>query len=156
MPNHLGLDSPFPPCQTSWRKIYFWSMIITTFFSFLQLMLIFQVCPHCPLTFLSSLSHSFSLPFLSVSLSLDLSLSLSRPQINTKYLHISNYFFSLGDDVISAYISGIQFLPVIFTPSFPCLSLFMDHSLPSDVYHVYEIMPRWRRGIKLLHAHHLQ
>lgn len=33
-------------------------------------------------------------------------------QINTKYLHMSNYFFSLGDDVISAYINGIQFLPV--------------------------------------------
>ena len=33
-------------------------------------------------------------------------------QINVKYLHISNYLFSLGDDVISAYISGIQFLPV--------------------------------------------
>jgi hypothetical protein len=33
-------------------------------------------------------------------------------QINTKYFHISNYLFSLGDDVISAYISGIQFLPV--------------------------------------------
>jgi hypothetical protein len=33
-------------------------------------------------------------------------------QINTTYFHISNYFFSLGDDVITAYISGIQFLPV--------------------------------------------
>ena len=33
-------------------------------------------------------------------------------QINVKYFHISNYLFSLGDDVISAYISGIQFLPV--------------------------------------------
>jgi hypothetical protein len=33
-------------------------------------------------------------------------------QINTTYLHIDNYFFSLGDDVITAYISGIQFLPV--------------------------------------------
>ncbi len=33
-------------------------------------------------------------------------------QINTKYLHLNNYFFSLGDDVITAYISGIQFLPV--------------------------------------------
>ena len=32
-------------------------------------------------------------------------------QLNEK-MHISNYFFSLGDDVISAYISGIQFLPV--------------------------------------------
>eukprot|EP01038_Epipyxis_sp_PR26KG_P012294 gene12294-16485_t len=33
-------------------------------------------------------------------------------QINKKYLHLSNYLFSLGDDVITAYISGIQFLPV--------------------------------------------
>jgi len=33
-------------------------------------------------------------------------------QINKSYLHLNNYFFSLGDDVITAYISGIQFLPV--------------------------------------------
>ena len=33
-------------------------------------------------------------------------------QWNTKYMGINNYFFSLGDDVISAYIAGIQFLPV--------------------------------------------
>lgn len=33
-------------------------------------------------------------------------------QWNIKYLHMSNYFFSLGDDVISSYISGIQFLPL--------------------------------------------
>ena len=33
-------------------------------------------------------------------------------QWNTKYLHLNNYLFSLGDDVISAYISGIQFLPL--------------------------------------------
>lgn len=33
-------------------------------------------------------------------------------QWNTTYLHLGNYFFSLGDDVISAYISGIQFLPL--------------------------------------------
>lgn len=33
-------------------------------------------------------------------------------QWNIKYLHLNNYFFSLGDDVISAYISGIQFLPL--------------------------------------------
>eukprot|EP01035_Chromulina_nebulosa_P019522 gene19522-25419_t len=33
-------------------------------------------------------------------------------QINIKYLHLSNYLFSMGDDVISAYISGIQFLPL--------------------------------------------
>eukprot|EP01039_Chlorochromonas_danica_P009548 gene9548-10553_t len=33
-------------------------------------------------------------------------------QWNVKYLHLNNYFFSLGDDVISAYISGIQFLPL--------------------------------------------
>jgi hypothetical protein len=36
-------------------------------------------------------------------------------QINIKYLNLNNYFFSLGDDVITAYISGIQFLPVRFT-----------------------------------------
>jgi hypothetical protein len=34
-------------------------------------------------------------------------------QWNVKYLHVNNYLFSLGDDIISAYISGIQFLPVI-------------------------------------------
>ena len=33
-------------------------------------------------------------------------------QINTTYLHIGNVFFSMGDDVITCYISGIQFLPV--------------------------------------------
>jgi len=33
-------------------------------------------------------------------------------QLNKKYLHLNNYLFSLGDDVISAYISGIQFLPL--------------------------------------------
>jgi hypothetical protein len=60
--------------KTTWRVIYIWSMVLTAFFSLLQLVLIFQ--------------------------------------INTTYLHLSNYFFSLGDDVISAYISGIQFLPV--------------------------------------------
>jgi hypothetical protein len=36
-------------------------------------------------------------------------------QINIKYLNLNNYFFSLGDDVITAYISGIQFLPVRYT-----------------------------------------
>lgn len=60
--------------KTSWRSIYIGTMFLTTFFSLLQLVLIFQ--------------------------------------LNTRYLHMSNYFFSLGDDVISAYISGIQFLPV--------------------------------------------
>ena len=33
-------------------------------------------------------------------------------QINTRYLHLNNYFFALGDDVITSYISGIQFLPL--------------------------------------------
>jgi hypothetical protein len=60
--------------KTSWRKIYLWSVVLTTFFSLLQLLLIFQ--------------------------------------INTNYLHIGNVFFSMGDDVITCYISGIQFLPV--------------------------------------------
>eukprot|EP00602_Paraphysomonas_sp_CaronLab_P004945 CAMPEP_0185027976 /NCGR_PEP_ID=MMETSP1103-20130426/13370_1 /TAXON_ID=36769 /ORGANISM="Paraphysomonas bandaiensis, Strain Caron Lab Isolate" /LENGTH=448 /DNA_ID=CAMNT_0027562197 /DNA_START=477 /DNA_END=1823 /DNA_ORIENTATION=+ len=60
--------------KTSWRKIYLWSALLTTFFSLLQLVLIFQ--------------------------------------LNTKYFHISNYFFSLGDDVITSYINGIQFLPL--------------------------------------------
>jgi hypothetical protein len=60
--------------KTSWRSIYVGTMCLTTFFSLLQLVLIFQW--------------------------------------NTTYLHLSNYFFSLGDDVITAYISGIQFLPV--------------------------------------------
>ena len=60
--------------KSSWRSIYVGTMCLTTFFSLLQLVLIFQ--------------------------------------LNIKYLHISNYFFALGDDVITAYISGIQFLPV--------------------------------------------
>jgi hypothetical protein len=60
--------------KTSWRSIYVGTMCLTTFFSLMQLVLIFQW--------------------------------------NITYLHMSNYFFSLGDDVISAYISGIQFLPV--------------------------------------------
>ena len=33
-------------------------------------------------------------------------------QINQTVLHMGNYLFSMGDDVITAYISGIQFLPV--------------------------------------------
>ncbi len=34
-------------------------------------------------------------------------------QVNSKYLHMSNYLFSLGDDIVSGYfIAGIQFLPV--------------------------------------------
>lgn len=33
-------------------------------------------------------------------------------QINTRYLHISNFLFALGDDVMSAFIIGIQFLPL--------------------------------------------
>ena len=33
-------------------------------------------------------------------------------QINTKYLHLSNFLFSLGDDVVTWYINGIQILPV--------------------------------------------
>jgi hypothetical protein len=60
--------------RSSWRSIYVWTVMLTTFFSLLQLLLIFQ--------------------------------------INTKYLHLHNYLFSVGDDVISAYISGIQFLPL--------------------------------------------
>jgi hypothetical protein len=60
--------------KSSWRMIYVWTVMLTAFFSFLQLLLIFQ--------------------------------------INTKYLHLHNYLFSVGDDVISAYISGIQFLPL--------------------------------------------
>jgi hypothetical protein len=60
--------------KTSWRSIYVGTMCLTTFFSLLQIVLIFQW--------------------------------------NQTYLHLSNYFFSLGDDVITAYIAGIQFLPV--------------------------------------------
>lgn len=33
-------------------------------------------------------------------------------QLNQRYLHLNNYLFSLGDDVIGQYISGIQFLPL--------------------------------------------
>ena len=60
--------------KVTWRLIYIYSMLLTTFFSLLQIVLIFQW--------------------------------------NQTYLHMSNYCFSLGDDVITAYISGIQFLPV--------------------------------------------
>ncbi len=60
--------------KVTWRLIYIYSMLLTTFFSLLQIVLIFQW--------------------------------------NKTYLHMSNYCFSLGDDVITAYISGIQFLPV--------------------------------------------
>lgn len=60
--------------KASWRNIYIWSVGLTTFFSLMQMCLIFQ--------------------------------------INKKYFHLNNYLFSLGDDVITAYISGIQFLPV--------------------------------------------
>jgi hypothetical protein len=58
---------------SSWRLIYAWCSIITTFFSCLQLCLIFQW--------------------------------------NTTYLHISNYPFAMGDDVLQQFLSGIQFLP---------------------------------------------
>jgi hypothetical protein len=60
--------------KSSWRRIYVRTVMLTAFFSLLQLILIFQY--------------------------------------NVKYLHLSNYLFSMGDDVISAYISGIQFLPL--------------------------------------------
>lgn len=60
--------------DSSWRAIYIGSTVMTSLFSIMQMMLIFQ--------------------------------------INTKYLHISNYFFSVGDDVLQQFISGIQFLPV--------------------------------------------
>lgn len=60
--------------KSSWRSIYIWTVMLTAFFSMLQLILIFQW--------------------------------------NTKYLGLNNYLFSMGDDVISAYISGIQFLPL--------------------------------------------
>lgn len=33
-------------------------------------------------------------------------------QINTKYLHVPNAIFALGDDVVSAFLNGLQFLPV--------------------------------------------
>lgn len=60
--------------NVTWVNIYVWSAFLTTFFSLMQLLLIFQ--------------------------------------INRSVFHMGNYFFSLGDDVITAYISGIQFLPV--------------------------------------------
>ena len=60
--------------NVTWVNIYIWSCFLTTVFSLMQLLLIFQ--------------------------------------INKSVFHMGNYFFSLGDDVITAYISGIQFLPV--------------------------------------------
>lgn len=59
--------------KASWRSIYIYSVVLTTMFSLMQLVLVFQ--------------------------------------INVRY-GVSNYFFSMGDDVIQAYISGIQTLPV--------------------------------------------
>lgn len=59
--------------HASWRSIYFYTALLTAFFSLLQLLLIWQ--------------------------------------LNVK-LGIHNYFFSLGDDVISAYVQGIQFVPI--------------------------------------------
>ena len=56
-------------------------------------------------------------------------------QINTKYLHLSNYLFSLGDDVISAYISGIQFLPVSVSLA-PFLSLTHSVITLSSLRHI--------------------
>jgi hypothetical protein len=60
--------------KASWRSIYAYSMLLTTFFSLLQLLLIFQ--------------------------------------INRTYLHMINVLFSLGDDVLSTYVNGIQLLPI--------------------------------------------
>ena len=60
---------------SSWRSIYSWSTLLTSFFSLLQLVLIFQL---------------------------------------NQYIGLSNYFFAVGDDVITAYISGTSFLLPIY------------------------------------------
>ncbi|CAM9718285.1 unnamed protein product [Ectocarpus sp. 6 AP-2014] len=59
--------------HVSWRLIYGWSVVVTTIFSALQLVLIF------------GLNRRIGLP---------------------------DFWFALGDDVITQYIQGIQFLPV--------------------------------------------
>lgn len=59
--------------HASWRNIYIWSTVLTSFFSITQIMLIFQI---------------------------------------NQRLHMSNYLFSVGDDVIQQFIGGVQFLPV--------------------------------------------
>ena len=59
--------------RSSWRSIYLGTTVLTTVFSLLQLVLIFQL---------------------------------------NRALGLSDYLFALGDDVVSAYISGIQFLPI--------------------------------------------
>ncbi|CBJ32848.1 conserved unknown protein [Ectocarpus siliculosus] len=59
--------------HVSWRLIYGWSVVVTTIFSALQLVLIF------------GLNQRIGLP---------------------------DFWFALGDDVITQYIQGIQFLPV--------------------------------------------
>lgn len=60
--------------KASWRSIYAYSMLLTTFFSLLQLLLVFRV--------------------------------------NQSYFHLNNVLFSLGDDVLSTYVHGIQMLPI--------------------------------------------
>ena len=59
--------------KSSWRSIYVVSSVLTTAFSCMQLMLIFQW--------------------------------------NERYLHIPNYPFAMGDDVLQQFLAGIQFLP---------------------------------------------
>lgn len=58
--------------RSSWRSIYVVSSSLTTLFSCMQLILIFQW---------------------------------------NRYLHISNYPFAMGDDVLQQFLGGIQFLP---------------------------------------------
>lgn len=77
--------------QYSWRKLYLWSTIMKTLASLSQLILIFQVS-------LSKIPYACWRHW--------------PTKINTVYMHINNIFFSLGDDVVIAYINGILFLPV--------------------------------------------
>ncbi|CAM9894602.1 unnamed protein product [Chrysoparadoxa australica] len=60
--------------HVSWRHVYSYSVVFTTLFSLLQIVLIYQW--------------------------------------NKTILHLGDFWFALGDDVISEYIQGIQFLPV--------------------------------------------
>jgi hypothetical protein len=124
--------------KASWKAIYVWSTLLTSFFSLLQLVLVFQ--------------------------------------INTKYLHLNNYLFALGDDVISAYISGIHFLPVSpssmlslhfyrsFIAEFAAMSFVLFVALfiitlifvRAGVCHVHPIVSGWRGGRLVCLTHYLR
>jgi hypothetical protein len=124
--------------KSSWRKIYLWSIIITTFFSFLQLLLIFQV------------SASFSL-MLTPSLLLSVR---STPNTFTSAITFSPWGMTSSQPTSVA--SSSFRCRYHSSPSFLLSLLFLDLYWPVDVYHVHETLSRGCGRSELLHADNLQ